>query len=173
MAPSHEELVQQTDVLRDRIGKTMAAIRTMNDAVEYEFGAGRERQIETAERILRAALTAVALIWNELAILHKAEDTDFLTNAALIKLRRQMEQSLNALALYVLQEAAPENSAFSAERLSQFAEGDLLSHPRYGEYARHLARFRELQAIVAGLAMQDVEPSVAATTFSMPGGQPQ
>jgi multidrug resistance protein MdtO len=152
--PAHQELIQHTDVLRDHIGKTMAAIRSMNDVVEYEFGVDRELHIQTAETILRAALTSVALVWNELAVLHKEEDADFLSNPELIELRRRMKQGLDALVGSVLQEAMLGESAPSAEQFAAFGKAELIQHPRYGEYTQHtIGRYLELQSIVAGLEM--------------------
>jgi multidrug resistance protein MdtO len=152
IAPPHEELIRQTDTLRDHIGKTMAAIRTMNDAVEYEFGVDRQRHMETSETILRAALTAVALIWNELAVLHEQEDEDFLVNSDLVELRRKLKQHLDALVASVLQEVRLEDSGISIKSGPPDVKAELLNHPRYGEYTQNtIARIRELQSIVAGL----------------------
>ncbi len=157
-APPREELIQQTDTLRDHIGKTMAAIRTMNDTVEYEFGLDRQMHMETAHEILRAALTAVALIWNELAVLHKEEDADFLTDPNLVDLRRKLVEKMDELVASVLQEPA----ASTQQEVRESPSPDLastcsatLEHPRYGEYAQNtIARYRELQSLVAGLAVR-------------------
>jgi multidrug resistance protein MdtO len=150
--PQHEELIRKTDVLRDHVGKTMAAIRSMNDVVEYEFGVDRERQVQTAETILRAALTAVAVLWNELAVLHREEDADFLSNPELIELRRQMKQGLDALVNFVLQETKLKDSELLSGPPSLLASEELYRHPRYGEYTQHtIGRYRELQSIIAEL----------------------
>jgi multidrug resistance protein MdtO len=151
-APTREVLVQQSDVLRDHIGKTMAAIRTMNDVVEYEFGTDRARQMETSETILRAALTAVALFWNEISVLHKMEDTDFHTNPDLMKIRLRLKDDMNSLADAVLQKSTPEFAISITEESVELAKTELLKHPRYGEYTQNLiARYKELRSIVDGL----------------------
>lgn len=153
--PDHEDLIRQTDVLRDHIGKTMAAIRSMNEVVEYEFGVDRERQMQTAETILRVALTAVALVWNEFSVLHEREDADFLSNPELIELRRKMKQGLDALVASVLQEAKLEDATLSLGPPSSLASAELSMHPRFGEYTQHtIERYRELQSIVASLETQ-------------------
>jgi multidrug resistance protein MdtO len=153
--PSHEELIQKTDVLRDHIGKTMAAIRSMNDVVEYEFGVDREKQMQTAETVLRAALTAVALVWNELTVLHEEEDTDFLNNPELIELRRGMKQGLDVLMSSVLQEAHLKEPVPNEKQTSSFARDELARHPRYGEYTQNtIGRYRELRTIIAELETQ-------------------
>jgi multidrug resistance protein MdtO len=142
-----EELIQETDVLRDRVGKTMAAIRTMNDTVEYEFGADRPRQIEFAEQILHAALTLVALLWNELAVLHKDEDEDFLAQPGLRDLRKTLSDRMEEMARSVMQE-----STLPVAQVSYAADAELLESPRYGEYARNIvSRFTELQVVLTGL----------------------
>jgi multidrug resistance protein MdtO len=153
--PAHEELIQQTDMLRDHIGKTMAAIRSMNDVVEFEFGTDRERQIDTAETILRAALTSVALVWNELAVLHKKEDADFLSNPDLAELRSRMKHGLDAMVASVLQEGRLGESGLPFVQISPLDKAELMKHPRYGEYTQHtIGRYLELQSIVAALEMQ-------------------
>ena len=47
-------------------GSNLSALRTMREAVEYEFGDDREQHIRSSEVILQAA----ALIWNQVAVLH-------------------------------------------------------------------------------------------------------
>jgi multidrug resistance protein MdtO len=151
-APTREVLVQQTDILRDHIGKTMAAIRTMNDVVEYEFGTDRARQMETSETILRAALTAVALFWNEISVLHKMEDADFLANPDLMKIRLRLKDDMHALTDAVLQKSTPEFAISITEQSVELAKTELLHHPRYGEYTQNLIdRYKELRSIVDGL----------------------
>jgi multidrug resistance protein MdtO len=158
-APAHEELIRKTDALRDHIGKTMAAIRSMHDLAEYEFGLGRRRQMDIADKLVRASMTSAALIWNELAVLHKEEDADFLSDSCLIELRSEIARELDALEASVLletdSEAASQRSGYSFTRPSCFASEDILHHPRYGEYAQNtIARYSELQSIVAGIETQ-------------------
>ena len=130
----------------------MAAIRTMNDVVEYEFGLDRERQVQTAETILRAALIAVALLWNELSVLHRMEDADFLANPDLMKVRLRLKDDMNALADSVLQKSTPEFAISIAEQSVELAKAELLKHPRYGEYTQNLIdRYKELRSIVDSL----------------------
>jgi multidrug resistance protein MdtO len=153
--PSHEELIQKTDVLRDHIGKTMAAIRSMNDVVEYEFGVDRERQMQIAETVLRAALTSVAMFWNELTVLHKEEDADFLSNPELIELRGRMMQDLDVLMNSVLQQAKLKDSELSSGPPLFVVSDELRRHPRYDEYTQlTIGRYLELRSIIAELETQ-------------------
>jgi multidrug resistance protein MdtO len=57
----HEERLRRADTLRDRIGKTVASLRTMNDEVGYELGVDRQRHIRTSEAIVKAGFTTVAI----------------------------------------------------------------------------------------------------------------
>jgi len=153
--PKHEELIHQTDALRDHIGKTLAAIRSMRDSVEYEFGIDRQRQIDTADTVVRAGLTSAALIWNELAVLHREDDQDFLHEDCLIELRREIAKQLDLLENTVvpeLKDAAAQEESLSFTHPSCFASAHILEHPRYGEYARNtIARYEELESVVAGM----------------------
>jgi len=154
-SPPRQELLRQADTLRDHIAKTMAAIRTMNDEVDYEFGVDRERHIETANTIVRGGLTAVALIWNEIVMVHKEEDGDFPNNPQLVELRQRMIKSLSVLTNSVLQKTRLQDSGMSVEQTSALASAELLEDARYGEYAVHVSdRYRELESIVAGLEGQ-------------------
>ena len=110
-AMPHERLIQQTDVLRDHISKTMASIRSMNDVVEYEFGVDRERHMRAAYSILAAALTSVALLWNELSALRRG-DREFIRHPDLIEMRKGMQRDLEAFAASVEQKNKLQEPAF-------------------------------------------------------------
>jgi multidrug resistance protein MdtO len=150
------ELIQETDGMRDTIGKSMAAIRSMNDSVQYEFSLTRQQQIDTAETVLRTALASVALIWNEIAVLHKEDDIDFLKDECLIEMRKELTRQIEAFAGSVLREDKSDTAPAGAQNFRHpacFVSSDILGHPRYGEYARNtIARCEELQELVAGLA---------------------
>jgi multidrug resistance protein MdtO len=108
--------------------------------------------METSETILRAALTAVALIWNELTVLHQQEDEDFLSNPGLIGLRTEIKVQLDALEASVLQQVSLKDWPSSVGPGIPEVTAELLNHPRYGEYAQNtIARLRELRSIVSGL----------------------
>jgi multidrug resistance protein MdtO len=144
----HDEFLRKTDSLRDRLGKNISALRTMSDAVEYEFGTNRERHIRASETILRTALTAAALIWNQVAVLHDERDFDFVTEPGLVEMRKRLADRINAM-------------AGSIERRIVVPKdpGDLWVSPRlreserYGEYTRNtIARYEELQALTSMLS---------------------
>jgi multidrug resistance protein MdtO len=144
------EKLRQANALRDQVGKTVAGLRTMNDAVEYEFGVDREMHRRSSHAILSAAFSAVAMFWNQLVVFHSAEDEDFLRDPRLIEMRRAFAAELNTMADVVAHKATYKPGL--ATRLSDVA---ILDHPRYGEYVRNTAnRFGELQGIVSSLSSE-------------------
>ena len=90
--------MRPADSFRDLVGKTVANIRTMNDSIEYEFGVDRIQHQHAGDTILRASLTAVAFFWNGYAVLHREEDSDFLAEPRLIKLRSILADGMDAMA---------------------------------------------------------------------------
>ena len=140
-------LLHQADVLRDQFGRTIASLQTMNETVKYEFGVDRELYIRQGEAILRASLTAVALFWNEMAVLYTPKEYDFLDESDLIEMRRSVGVHLNAIADAVAKET-PIQEADAAVSVNPA----VLQSPRYGEYAKNLlTRYQELQAVMVGL----------------------
>jgi multidrug resistance protein MdtO len=141
------EKLRQANALRDQVGKTVAGLRTMNDAVEYEFGVNRELHLHSSQTILRAAFSAVAMFWNQFVVFHSAEDEDFLRDPRLIEMRRAFATELNTMA-----EAVAQKTTYKPALASSFSDGTILDHPRYGEYVRNTVnRFRDLQGIVSSL----------------------
>jgi multidrug resistance protein MdtO len=69
-AEQHDQLLRKTESVRDRVGKNISALGTMSEAVEYEFGIDRGQHIRSSELILQISITAAALIWNQVAVLH-------------------------------------------------------------------------------------------------------
>jgi multidrug resistance protein MdtO len=141
------EELRMANALRDQIGKTVVGLRSMDDAVEYEFGTDREMHLHSSHAILRAAFVAVSIFWYQLVVIQGAEDEDFLREPGLTGLRRAFAAELNAMADVVAQKT-PYRPAFA----SSFPDVAILDHPRYGEYVRNtLSRFGELQGLVLSL----------------------
>jgi hypothetical protein len=61
----HDQLARETESLRDRLGKGISTLRTLREAVDFEFGDNREQNVRSSEVILQIAITAAALIWNQ------------------------------------------------------------------------------------------------------------
>jgi multidrug resistance protein MdtO len=143
----HNELVQRADILRDQVGKTVATLRSMNDAVDYEFGVDRERHVRSGEMILRAAVTAGALFWNQFAVLHSEEDKDFLVEPALIQMRQRLADNIDAMAQAIIQK-----TDISITDIENLVGSGILESARYGEYSHNtVARFEELQSFTSML----------------------
>ena len=142
--PRRASVFKEADALRDQVGKTIAAIRTMNDTVEYEFGVDGEPHIHLSQTILRAALTAVALFWNQTVFLHNKRDRDLLNEPRLVDLRHKLAATMDAMA-----DAVSQTKSFVAPDPSKFVDVSLFANPRYKEYVQNaLTRFRELQDYV-------------------------
>jgi multidrug resistance protein MdtO len=143
-----EDILRHTDILRDQVGKAVAGVRTMNGSVPYEYGAGREQQIQTGDMIMRATLTSGALFWNQLAVLHNEEDSDYLTNPGLVEMRRKLAARINTMA-----DAAERKAAVAVEPTGGLVDPALLADPRFGDYARNtVERFEELENFTAILS---------------------
>jgi len=145
---SHDDQIQrEIDGVRDRVGKNISALRTMSEAVEYEFGVDREHHVRTSEVILRSSLAAAALIWNQVAVLHGREELDFLAEPALAEVRGRLADRLNMLA-----EAVERKTSLPTEHLGSFVSRHLLENEHYGEYVRNtIARYEDLQTLSAQL----------------------
>jgi multidrug resistance protein MdtO len=143
-----KDLLLQADALRDQVGKTVVALRSMNDAIDYEFGVDREQHIRTSEMILRTSLTAGTLFWNQFAVLYSEEDKDFLSEPDLVEMRRKLAEYVDGMAEGVVKKTAPLTVPATA-----FLPPAMLDDPRYGEYSRNtIARFEELQSFALMLS---------------------
>lgn len=137
----------ESNRLRDQVGKTVAALRTMNDAVEYEFGPDREAHIQTSQTTLRAALTAVALFWNQTVFLNHKREHDLFYDPRLVELRHRIAATMDAMANSVVQV-----KAFVKPDDSQLLNASHFEDPRHRDYAENtLTRLRELQNYVRSI----------------------
>jgi multidrug resistance protein MdtO len=144
------EMVRQTDLLRDRVGKDIAALRGLSDTVEFEFGVDREQHLRTSEMLVRAAVTAAALFWNQVAMLHNEKDSDFIVEPDLVAMRQTIAEHLEAMATAVVQK-----TGFPEESGAALAGAVMLENSRYGEYVRNtIARYEELQSFASKLSLQ-------------------
>jgi len=142
--PRSEGELKEIDALRDEVGKTVASLRTLNDAVEYEFGPDRESHIRLSNSMVRAALTAVALFWNEMVFLHHTRNRDLLPSPQVIALRGRIAASLDIMA-----EAVAGAKAFVAPDAFQLPDFSLRASPWHQEHVQNaLTRLRELQNYV-------------------------
>ncbi len=146
-ADTRQGILRHADILRDRVGKTVAGLRSSNGAIPYDFGADRERHIQEGDAILRATLTAAALFWNEVAVLHTVTQ-DMGAEAAHIALRRNLAGRLIALA-----ESITQNKATPVQEALSPLEPELQFDLRHREYVQHvIARYEELAKFTAALS---------------------
>lgn len=141
----HRVRLQQVDGLRDQISKAIAGLRGMNDAILYEFGAHREKDMRTSETLLAASLTAVPFFWNQLAVLRNEAERDFLTEPGLVEMRRKVAARFDVIA-----DAVARGTAVTPVDAAELVDASILANPRFGEYARHtVAAHEAVQARVA------------------------
>jgi multidrug resistance protein MdtO len=142
-----ENVSEETEALRDRMGRTVAALRVMNEAIEYEFGVDREPHIRSSQAILRAALTAVAIFWNQVVLLHHGVDRDLLNDSQVAGLRHELAATMDAMA-----DSVAQAKAVAVHDDSQQAGSTRFENPRYRDYATHaLTRLRELRDSVLSI----------------------
>ena len=143
-------ILRETDSLRDRLGKNISALRTMSEVVEYEFGVDREQHLRSSELMLQISITAAALIWNQVAVLHDEQGIDFFAEPGLVKMRGQLADHLNIMA-----EAIARKTGFPSEDAASLAGPPLLNSEHNGEYTRNtIARFEDLQNLALALSRE-------------------
>jgi multidrug resistance protein MdtO len=149
-AKQRDQLLRETDSLRDRLGKSISALRTMSEAVEYEFGVDREQHLRSSELILQISITAAALIWNQVAALHDEQAIDFLAEPDLVEMRRRLADHLNIMA-----EAIERKTGFPSEYSAGLATPSLLNSEHSGEYTGNtIARYEDLQNLASTLSRE-------------------
>jgi multidrug resistance protein MdtO len=140
-------MLNQVDRVRDHVGKTIGGLRTMNDNVLYEFGTDREEQIRSGGTILDAALAAVPFFWNQMSVLHHEEDRDFITDPALMEMRRKAAVDIDAMA-----DAVASGNAIAPAAVPNLVDAAVLASPRFGEYAGNtIAGLEELRIRVSAV----------------------
>jgi multidrug resistance protein MdtO len=93
-----EDRLRRVDGLRNQVGKNIVELRTLKDAVLYEFGVDHERQKVAAETIFQAAMVSSALFWNELTVLERKQDQDLAGHPSLDAVRAHLANGLDAMA---------------------------------------------------------------------------
>lgn len=145
-----DQLLRETEGLRDRLGKNISVLRTMSEVVEYEFGVDREQHLRSSELMLQLSITAAALIWNQVAVLHDEQRINFLAEPGLVKMRRQLADNLNAMA-----EAIARKTSFPSDDAVSLASPSLLNSEHNGEYTRNMiARYEDLQNLALALSRE-------------------
>jgi multidrug resistance protein MdtO len=144
---SFADYMNETERLRDRLGKQLSAVRTLDEAVEYEFGVDRAQLIRKSENLMQISITTVALVWNQASLLHKESNNEFLTRPELVNLRRQVAQGLSAMA-----DALARNSSFDPSEFPSPLELTPIAGTLDLEYSRNtVARYNEVQGLAWSL----------------------
>lgn len=134
-----EAYARESEILRDRLAKGLSTVRALNEAAQYEFGPGREGHIRTAGKLMQMSMTAVALVWNHVAILDESDESDAKSNPRLASVRQAVREGLFSIA-----DAIEKEHSMETERL--VADGSS------SEYAKlTILRFNELQLLSAAL----------------------
>jgi multidrug resistance protein MdtO len=145
-----DQLLWETDNLRDRLGKNISAIRTISEVVEYEFGVDREQHVRSSELILQISITAAALIWNQVAVLHDEQETGLLAEPGLVEMRRKLADHMSVMA-----EAIARKTGFPSEYSAGLASPSILNGEHNGEYTRNtIARYEDLQNLASALSRE-------------------
>lgn len=143
----HKTLLHKADALRDRTGKTIAALRSLDDVVAYDFGTDRDTQIVASQTMLRAAFDAAGIFWNHFSFLHRDEDADFLTDAGLRTLRLELCTQMDAMA-----DSVEKHSPFQSTSPAALVDECIRDSPRFGEYVRNtVQKYMDLEKIVQNL----------------------
>jgi len=143
----HDQLQRELEGTRDRVGKNISALRTMSEAVEYEFGVDHEQHVRSSELILQSSVAAAALIWNQVAFLHGEQDVDSKTEPALVEMCRRLADRLS-----LLSEAVVQKTTVPADDFAVSVGPRLLQDDRYGEYAQNTsARYEDLRSLASQL----------------------
>ena len=146
-AEPHASVLRYADLLRSRVGKSIADLRSMNGSVPYEFGTDRPQQIQTGDMILRGTLSTAALFWHQFAVLHTGADSDYLSNPRLRDMREHI-----AAELFTMADAIDQQLPINEVSASACMDPTLLTDQRFGEYSRNTAaRFEELQYFTGNL----------------------
>jgi multidrug resistance protein MdtO len=149
-AEKRDQLLREIESLRDRVGKNTSALRTMSEVVEYEFGVDREQHIRSSELILQISITAAALIWNQVAVLHDERDRDVFDEPGLAEMRRKLANHMNVMA-----EAIARKTGFPTEHSASLTSPSLLNSEHNGEYTRNtIARYEDLQDLASALSRE-------------------
>jgi multidrug resistance protein MdtO len=145
----HSLLLRETDSLRGRLAKNVSNLRTMSEAVEYEFGVDRDRHLRSSELIPQISITSAALIWNQVAVLHDQQEMDVSPEPGLVEMRRKLADHMNVMA-----EAIGRKTGFPPES-SGLASPSLSNSERNGEYTRNtIARYEDLQNLASALSRE-------------------
>jgi multidrug resistance protein MdtO len=125
-----EDYARESGILRDRLAKELATVRTLNEAAQYEFGIDREGHIRIAGKLMQMSMTAVALVWNHAAILNELNGNDSRSHP-LEGLRQVVKEGLLSIADAIEKKRSVETERLVADEAS--SESVRLTISRFNE----------------------------------------
>jgi multidrug resistance protein MdtO len=141
------DLGARIDGLRHHVSAGIAEMRSLHEAVLYEFGVDHEGHKAAGETLLRAALTSGSMFWNELAVLARTQDRDLLRDNELLNIRRAVAKRLETMAEAVVGQKPVEPLRGPGLDEEEFPPG-----AREAEYANTLvSRYKEVESILLNL----------------------
>ena len=142
------DALRTSEALRDRVGKDIATLRTLSQAADYEFGPDHEQHIRTSELLVRIAVTAAGVIWNQLALLRDEGDGVLTKEPSLVQMRKEMAETLNGIADAIVQEAP-----FWTTPMLRRTSSSIERSERCDEYTHNsVTLFEELESLALGLS---------------------
>ena len=91
------DLGSRIDGLRHHVSAGIGEIRSLREALLYEFGVDHEAHKAAGETVLGAVLASGSVFWNELAVLERRQDRDLLIREKLVKIRsKRLETTADA-----------------------------------------------------------------------------
>ena len=141
------DLSSPIDGLRHQVSVKITEIRSLQEAVLYEFGVDHEAHKAAGEIVLRAALSSGSLFWNELAVLERKQDRDLVTAEELRRIRTLLAKRLETMADAVLEHKPITALRETALEIEHFPKGS-----REAEYANTMvSSYREVESILLDL----------------------
>jgi multidrug resistance protein MdtO len=147
-------LTVRMDALRHSVSATITELRTLHEAVLYEFGKDHEAHKAAGETILRAGLSSGALFLNELAVLERNADRDLRTNPRLLEVRSTLSAHLNDLA-----ESVEKNRPVGSKVAEDLTSREGLLDSREAEYVNTMvSRYQDMASILETLHSESPQP---------------
>jgi multidrug resistance protein MdtO len=141
------DLSSKIDGLRHQISSKITEIRSLHEAVLYEFGPDHESHKAAGEVVLRAAVSSGALLWNQLAVLEREQDRDLSHSETVRKIR-----SLLAMGLEKMADAVVDHKPIVALDISQIAVDHLSRGTLEAEYTNAMvSRYKSVESILVDL----------------------
>jgi multidrug resistance protein MdtO len=140
----HEDYMREADALRDGLGTQLATLRILNEATGYEFGVERDKHIAVGDTFMQMSMTAVAMVWNHMILLHRKDEGKTMGHATLVGLRQLIAQRLSFIA-----DVLAKKGSIDTKDIAETSVLEPTIVQSDSEYAQHtITRYKEIQALV-------------------------